>query len=145
MSGFLAALPIVGDLLGGYLERRHERKMADIHRRREETKAKAEVRLEKERAKIAIEKERQSADIQWATKAQDNAGWRDDAITVWFLVLLTAHFIPGSGPYILEGWRNFNLMPEWMAVVMAIVLTAAFGVNAFKNYRTLVRGGKNDG
>ena len=136
----LAALPMVGELVGGYLERRHARKMADLERKAQEQKVKADIKLAETKAKVERAAAQKSADIEWSSNAQANAGWRDDAITAWFLILLTAHFVPGSEPFIAAGWKNLDLMPEWMAIVLSIVLTAAFGVNMFGQYRKLVKG-----
>lgn len=136
----LAALPVIGEVVGGFLERRHERKMADLERRAAEQKVQAEISIAKTKAQTERAAIQQSANVEWSSSAQANSGWRDDAITAWFLVLLTAHFVPGSEPFIAAGWANLALMPDFMAIVLSIVLTAAFGVNAFGQYRKLVKG-----
>jgi hypothetical protein len=137
-----AAIPIVGSIIesfNGWRERRHEIKLKQHEVKIKEVEVEGEVKVAKATAEIQMLHQRATADIDWELLHIQNAGWRDDGVTVYTLVLLTALFVPYTQPYVRDGFEILGELPMWFQVMVAIVWSAPFGVRVFDNFQKLVR------
>ena len=83
-------------------------------------------------SRIEFTRRKQLAEIDWDITAQQNAGnsWSDE----WFVLLLSfpliGAFVPGLQPYVQEGFRQLDLMPDYYKAFLATAVGASFGYRA---------------
>lgn len=74
----------------------------------------------------------QLAEHNWDNTAQQNAGssWKDE----WFVLLLSfpliGAFVPNLQPYVEEGFKNLEAMPDYYKMFLATAVGASFGYKA---------------
>lgn len=103
-----------------------------------EAKIKAEVAVIESKARI--EEARATAYMKLAESAQDHeqtweriaveqaaSSWKDEWWTILLSLPIIGAFIPGVQPYILEGFANLELVPEWYLMSVGIAVAFAFG------------------
>ena len=108
-------IPIVSgvlDLATGYLKNRQKIKAA-------EAESKARV-IEKSADNVA-DWERQQA-------INANNSWKDEYLLVVFTIPVIMGFIPSLAPYVLEGFKVLDNMPEWYRYFLGVAVAASFGV-----------------
>ena len=93
---------------------------------------KREIREAEVQSKIEFMRRQQLAEIDWDITAQQNAGnsWKDE----WFVLLLSfpliGAFVPSLQPYVQEGFRQLDLMPDYYKAFLATAVGASFGYRA---------------
>lgn len=93
---------------------------------------KREIREAEVQSKIEFMRRQQLAEIDWDIAAQQNAGnsWSDE----WFVLLLSfpliGAFVPSIQPYVQEGFRQLDLMPDYYKAFLATAVGASFGYRA---------------
>jgi hypothetical protein len=92
----------------------------------EEAKVKQEVRLK------AIQSEENWEKIQ-AENSQSS--WKDEWFTIVLSIPMIGAFIPSLVPYIQEGFRVLDAMPEYYKGFLAAAIAASFGIKALSNWR----------
>lgn len=102
------------------------------------SKAKAEAVVEESRARAIIAHKRATGEIEWSTKmaeASDNS-WKDEAWTLFFIIVLTCCFIPSLTPYIERGFIVLSTnVPDWFTYGMLASIAASFGLKSISNFR----------
>jgi len=106
--------PIVS-LATGFLERKAEEKRA-VHER-----------------KLEIIKQ----DSNWENIQAGNSGssWKDEWLTLLFSVPLVMAFFPSAVPYVIDGFKALEEMPEWYRVYLGVIMAASFGVRQLVNFK----------
>jgi len=106
--------PIVS-LAAGFLERKAEEKRA-VHER-----------------KLEIIKQ----DSNWENIQAGNSGssWKDEWLTLLFSVPLVMAFFPSAVPYVIDGFKALEEMPEWYRVYLGVIMAASFGVRQLVNFK----------
>ena len=106
--------PIV-DLVGGHLQRKAEEKKA-VH----------------ERKMVAIQQ-----DANWENIHANNSAnsWKDEWLTLLFSVPLVMAFFPSAVPYVIDGFKALEEMPEWYRVYLGVIMAASFGVRQLVNFK----------
>jgi hypothetical protein len=106
--------PIVS-LAAGFLERKAEEKRA-MHER-----------------KLEIIKQ----DSNWENIQAGNSGssWKDEWLTLLFSVPLVMAFFPSAVPYVIDGFKALEEMPEWYRVYLGVIMAASFGVRQLVNFK----------
>lgn len=138
-----SAIPIIGSLIDAgreWLGRRHEVKLKKHEADLKQIEVKGQVEVAKAEAEIKALHRRAEADIDWELLHIQNAGWRDDGVTIYTLALLTALFVPYTQPFVKAGFAILGELPMWFQVMVAIVWSAPFGVRVFDNFQKLVKG-----
>lgn len=97
-----------------------------IEGKAEESKAKTEVRI----------KAMQSEENWERIMAEGSQGsWKDE----WFVIVLSIPmilaFVPSAVPYIEEGFRVLERMPEYYKAFLAAAIAASFGLKGLANWK----------
>ena len=97
-----------------------------IEGKTEEAKAKQEVRIK------AMQNEENWEKIM-AEGSQSS--WKDE----WFVLVLSIPmilaFVPSAVPYIQEGFRVLDTMPEYYKGFLAAAIAASFGLKSLANWK----------
>lgn len=94
-------------------------------------------RIAKVEGEIAIQNKVVSGEVDynvWAQKAGQTS-WKDEWLTIWTTMLVTAHFIPHSGIQnaLKVGWTNLaNVAPDWFGYCFVGMYVAVFGLKGWK-------------
>jgi len=110
---------IIGGI-GGFFERRNERKMQ-----------KQQLQAAIVTQKIEYIKEGRIAEVEWNTNSVNKAGWRPGFLTIVLSAPMILVFIPDMVPYIREGFAVLDTTPVWYRSAIAVMISSAFG---FKKY-----------
>ena len=105
----------IAQLLGGYLKNKAEEKQA-VHER-----------------KLEVIKHESNWDNIQATNA--GTSWKDEWLTLLFSVPLVMAFVPSAVPYVIEGFKALETMPEWYRVYLGVIMAASFGVRQLVNFK----------
>jgi hypothetical protein len=105
----------VTSLVGGYFQRKAEEKKA-VH----------------EAKMVAIQQ-----DGNWENIHANNASssWKDEWLTLLFSVPLVMAFFPSAVPYVIDGFKALEEMPEWYRVYLGVIMAASFGVRQLVNFK----------
>lgn len=129
-------------VFNGWRDRKHEIKL--LKHDLKKTTVIAESDIKKAKAMAAVERigQRQEADINWELLSIRNSGWRDEYLTLFTTAIVAMVFLPWTQPFMMEGFTQLNATPYWFQVVIVIVYSSAFGVRAFKSFKSILpRGG----
>ena len=98
-------------------------------RRKVEIEAKARIAEVQANAEITRIQKLADAEVNWDFEAlkQGERSWKDEWWTVILSIPLVLVFIPGMEDYILAGFKNLELVPEWYRYAVGITISAAFG------------------
>lgn len=90
-------------------------------------------------AQAQIQVTKATAEIEWErTMAQaSGTSWKDELWTIFFVVILTAAFIPGMDVYINQGFAVIGQLPDWFGYAVMLAISAAFGKNIVKDFTSL--------
>jgi hypothetical protein len=120
-------ISVVGNLANTFLEGKVAK-----------SKAKAEAIVEESKARAAIAQKKATGEIDWNTKmadASDNS-WKDEAWTLFFIIILTCCFIPSLTPYIERGFIVLSTnTPEWFTYGMLASIAASFGIKSISQFK----------
>jgi hypothetical protein len=131
---------IVGALLGKVAPKvaDHFTKKMELKHQLDLTKINAKIAIEQ--AKINMTQAEQQHNFNWELLSIQNAGWRDDGLTIFTMVILAATFLPWTQEYVTIGFDTLtNSTPIWFQAIIAVVYGSAFGVRVFTNFRNLVK------
>jgi len=104
------------NLVGGYIT--HKLEITKIEREGEIKRAQAVVDNE----------------ATWDKTAIENAGWKDEYLTIVLSIPLIAGFIPGLEVYVLRGFSVLEQTPTWYQAAIGVMIAAAFGIKSFSKY-----------
>ena len=65
----------------------------------------------------------------WDEIHAKNSGesWKDEWFTLLFSIPLVLAFIPSAVPYVEQGFRVLELMPDWYKQALAVLVAASVG------------------
>ena len=89
------------------------------------TKAKAEAE-----AAVMVKQAEAVADWETAMARSSQQSWKDEWLTILFSIPLVLAFIPATVPYVDEGVRVLQNMPDWYHYALSVIVAASFGVRA---------------
>ena len=89
------------------------------------TKAKAEAE-----AAVMVKQAESVADWETAMARSSQQSWKDEGLTILFSIPLVLAFIPATVPYVEEGFRVLQNMPEWYHYALSVIVAASFGVRS---------------
>jgi len=80
-----------------------------------------------------------TAEVEWErTMARaSETSWKDELWTIFFVVILTASFVPGMDFYIKQGFQNIAELPDWFGYAVMLAISAAFGKNIVTDFTSL--------
>jgi hypothetical protein len=96
------------------------------------------IRAAKTQAKIAIQDRIATGDIDYNIAAQKGAmaSWKDEWLTVWTTLVVTALFFPQTQGYVANGLRVLqDATPDWFAYCFVGMYVAVFGLKSWKMVR----------
>jgi hypothetical protein len=105
----------LASLVTGHFERKAEEKKA-VH----------------ERKMVAIQ---QDANWENINASNANSSWKDEWLTLLFSVPLVMAFFPSAVPYVIDGFKALEEMPEWYRVYLGVIMAASFGVRQLVNFK----------
>lgn len=110
-----ALIQPLASLVGGYLKNKAEEKQA-VHER-----------------KLEVIKH----EANWDNIQASNAGtsWKDEWLTLLFSVPLVMAFVPSAVPYVIDGFKALEQMPEWYRVYLGVIMAASFGFRQLVNLK----------
>jgi hypothetical protein len=91
-------------------------------------------------AKIRYLETSQQADIAWENLSIQNAGWKDEWLTILVSIPLVMCFIPGMDVYVYKGFESLKGTPEWYQWTVMIVVASAFGYKKIADFMALKKG-----
>lgn len=79
-------------------------------------------------AKILVT--RAESDAAWEQTQAENAGtsWKDEFWTLLIALPIPFVFYPDTRPWIIEGFKALNEVPEWYMWAIAASISASFGI-----------------
>lgn len=102
--------------------------------------AKLKAKVIKIESQARIEEARVQAYINLAANAQDHenaweriaveqasTSWKDEWWTILLSVPIIGAFVPGIQPYVLAGFANLEMAPDWYLAAVGIAVAFAFG------------------
>ena len=65
----------------------------------------------------------------WDEIHAKNSGesWKDEWFTLLFSIPLVLAFVPSAVPYVEQGFRVLDLMPDWYKQALAVLVAASVG------------------
>lgn len=96
------------------------------------------IRAAKSAAKIAIQDRIATGDIDYNIAAQKGAmaSWKDEWLTIWTTLTVTALFFPQTQGYVANGLRLLtDACPEWFAWCFVGMYVSVFGLKGWKAYK----------
>lgn len=108
-------------------------KVIDIfHDSDEVKKAKIERKVAEENAKAqaALKKIEQTGTWEQIHAEGSQTSFKDEASLYTFLAIMIAVFIPSLQPYVIEGFKQLALLPDWFTEILKTMIYASFGIRA---------------
>ena len=94
-------------------------------------KNKREVKAAIQEKRLENIREGRIAEAQWNLKAIENAGWKDEWLTLVLSVPFVGAFIPGMVPHLRAGFQVLETMPVWYQGAVAVMIAASFGYQKY--------------
>ena len=97
-----------------------------------EKKAKTEAKIVTIKSEAKIKERQATGEIDWdiAQAKASEGSWKDEWLTILFSIPLVLAFIPSTVPYVEEGFRVLQNMPEWYHYALSVIVAASFGVRS---------------
>lgn len=93
-------------------------------------------KAEKSQAMHERELKQITGEQEWDISQANNAGssWKDEWFTIVLSVPMIGAFIPDVVPYIEEGFRVLDSMPDYYKGFLGAAVAASFGIKALSNW-----------
>ena len=80
----------------------------------------------------------------WDEIHAKNSGesWKDEWFTLLFSIPLVLAFIPSAVPYVEQGFRVLDMMPDWYKQALAVLVAASVGYQKLTQLFTKKASGK---
>ena len=80
----------------------------------------------------------------WDEIHAKNSGesWKDEWFTLLFSIPLVLAFIPSAVPFVEQGFKVLDLMPDWYKQALAVLVAASVGYQKLTQLFTKKVGGK---
>ena len=80
----------------------------------------------------------------WDEIHAKNSGesWKDEWFTLLFSIPLVLAFVPSAVPYVEQGFRVLDMMPDWYKQALAVLVAASVGYQKLTQLFTKKAGGK---
>ena len=80
----------------------------------------------------------------WDEIHAKNSGesWKDEWFTLLFSIPLVLAFIPSAVPFVEQGFKVLDLMPDWYKQALAVLVAASVGYQKLTQLFTKKAGGK---
>ena len=80
----------------------------------------------------------------WDEIHAKNSGesWKDEWFTLLFSIPLVLAFIPSAVPFVEQGFRVLDMMPDWYKQALAVLVAASVGYQKLTQLFTKKAGGK---
>ena len=103
----------------------------------ETKKAEAGAKVAKAKAEAVIMEKKATGEIDWDLKMADASAnsWKDEWLTILFIIIIAMCFIPFTQPYVQEGFVALSNTPEWFQWAMYASIGASFGIRGLKGFK----------
>jgi len=130
----LPFIPLIISGITSFFGKRQEIKAGQVQNKMDLARAVTE-------AKIKIVQSSQDADIKWENTAMDNAGWKDEFLTIIISIPLVLSFFPNYAHFVTQGFVALSEVPSWYQAAVGTMIGSAFGVRQFTKFMGLKKGG----
>jgi len=89
------------------------------------SKAKADAK-----AAVIVKSVEQEGDWEKIMAENSGSSWKDEWLTLLFSIPLIMAFIPSMVPYVHEGFKVLEIMPDWYQYTLSVIVAASFGVRS---------------
>jgi hypothetical protein len=119
-----ALLKPVTDIVTGFAERRHDRKVQErelnqaLHLKKLENVAQGRI-----------------AEVEWNKSSIQKAGWRPGFLTVILSLPMILVFFPFLVPTMEAGFEALDNTPVWYRAAIAVMVSSAFGYKKFADWQ----------
>lgn len=123
MAGFLAFVPAIINLVGGWIT--HKAEVAKIERQ-----AEVDIKRAETKGRIDYISNKQLTDADWEARAMDASAtsWKDEWLTLLFSIPLVMCFVPGLDQYVFAGFKSLEGTPQWYQWSLLVIVGASFGI-----------------
>jgi hypothetical protein len=95
----------------------------------------------KQKAKTAVQERIIAGEMDYNVAAQHGmaSSWKDEWLTIWTTLLVTAHFIPNIKlqASLKMGWTNLaQVAPDWFGYCFVGMYVAIFGLKGWKIFKS---------
>ena len=113
------------EVVGGWQARKN---MAE---ERETSKVQSKLRIEEATSNAIIQRVQTADDNDFLLdlRAQENkaTSFIDEILIVYWLSIVTMHFIPATQPYMFDGWEAIEKAPMWFQIGIIIIMVTTMG------------------
>lgn len=85
--------------------------------------------------RVTVIQEGRVNEATWNQKAIENAGWRDDWLTLLFSVPMILAFFPQAVEPVLAGFAALQTMPAWYQGAVSLMIASAFGYQKYHHWQ----------
>ncbi len=113
----------------------------------EKSKIKAAGKVEIQKAKVAakVTKIEKEAEMDLEAMKGMQFSWKDEALLLWTLAVLTACFIPWTQPYVKAGFIFIKTeTPPWFGYCVTGMYVAVFGLRTWAGFSAGKANGNSD-
>lgn len=61
--------------------------------------------------------------------------WKDEWLTVVYSLILIAHFVPYTQPFMLKGWEILSSSSEYFWYSLLAIISGSFGLNVLDKFK----------
>jgi uncharacterized ion transporter superfamily protein YfcC len=98
---------------------------------RETAKVESQLRIEEATSNAIIHRVQTADDNDFLLdiRAQENkkTSFIDELLIIYWLSIVTMHFIPATQPYMFDGWDAIEKAPMWFQIGIIIIMVTTMG------------------
>jgi hypothetical protein len=79
-----------------------------------------------------------ACDATWELESlrAHSAGWKDELVLLVLTTPLVLCFIPGTAPYVLQGFNILAQTPDWFRWLVFIIFSAIYGIRIWRRQQS---------
>jgi hypothetical protein len=129
-------IPFIGPIIAGIIELGKSIGGGIVKNR--QIKAQGKVDITKARIAATVTKLEREADMDLEAMKGMQFSWKDEALLLWTLTMLTACFVPWTQPYVKEGFIFLrDSTPHWFGYCVTGMYVAVFGLRTFAGFSAM--------
>lgn len=127
-------IPFIGPIITGIVEA--VKAIGGGMVEKSKIKAQGSVDIQKAKIQAKVTKIEKEADMDLAAMKGMQFSWKDEALLVWTLAVLTACFIPWTQPYVQNGFEFIKTAtPPWFGYCVTGMYVAVFGLRTWAGFK----------
>jgi len=128
-------IPIIGGIIAGVVELGKAIGGGIVKNR--QIKAAGKIDITKAKISARVKKLDREADMDLEAMKGMQFSWKDEALLLWTLAMLTACFLPWTQPHVKDGFEFLkDHTPEWFGYCVTGMYVAVFGLRTFAGFKS---------